>query len=67
MTNYGTSANSPHTEAASSDPRFSALGEGPTQLPIQGVDTVAWAVAQGLALTKIKIFSGMAKSINDQQ
>ena len=67
MTTYGTSVNSPDTDTALSNSRFSSPGQGATQMPTQGLDTAAWAVAQGLALTKIKIFSGMAKSINDQQ
>jgi hypothetical protein len=67
MTIYGTLADSPDRGAALSDPRLAASGAGSAQLPMQGPDTLAWAMAQSSALAKIKVFSSMAKAINDQQ
>jgi hypothetical protein len=39
----------------------------PNKLTEEGQDRVAWAMAQGQALSKVKLFTSMAKSINDQQ
>ena len=39
----------------------------PNRLTDEGQDRVAWAMAQGMALSKVKMFASMAKSINEQQ
>ncbi|HJV73221.1 MAG TPA: hypothetical protein VJ654_03285 [Noviherbaspirillum sp.] len=39
----------------------------PSKVTGESADLLAWAMAQGVALSKVKIFSTMAKSINDQQ
>lgn len=39
----------------------------PNQIAPETADTVAWAMAQSTAMSKLKIFNAMAKSINDQQ
>jgi hypothetical protein len=37
-----------------------------TQLSQETVDLIQWTNAQGLAMSKLKIFQTMAKQINDQ-
>lgn len=37
------------------------------QLSQETVDLTQWANAQGLALSKLKVFHAMAKQINEQQ
>ena len=32
----------------------------------ESIDHIQWASAQGLALSKLQVFSAMAKKINDQ-
>ena len=39
----------------------------PNSIDPETADTLAWATAQGSAISKLKIFTNMAKSINDQQ
>ncbi|MET3133321.1 hypothetical protein AAKU55_003611 [Oxalobacteraceae bacterium GrIS 1.11] len=34
---------------------------------VQGADMILWAAAQSEALSKLQIFSTMAKQVNDQQ
>lgn len=43
------------------------LASDPNQLTGDVADRVAWAMAQDTALSKVKVFASMAKSINDQQ
>lgn len=42
------------------------LGD-PSKIIGDSADLIAWSMAQDAALSKVKIFSTMAKSINDQQ